>query len=214
MTHLLSRPLVIVPPDRGCSKTCSNPPPVVSPPDCGCSKRSSVLRPGLVGIDAWTVPRSSSHPALQLWSLHGEELPHNFCFSCLYLYRPVDELKELFACTWLTGGATSRRTAAGIVPADEHEQAVAQEEIVRHEGSCCDSGTLSLKPKASLRIWPLPSSSNTGGVGVAPASVDQFLASCPAGQSSNSSRISSHVFAPPTSSANERTSRVPQSGHS
>jgi len=60
---------------------------------------------------------------MQLSSMHGAKLPHNFLPFCLYLFRPVDELRKLCACTWLTEGATSLSTvvdieAAGAVPAE------------------------------------------------------------------------------------------------
>ena len=61
---------------------------------------------------------------MQLSSMLVAKLPHklgdfDFLPFCLYLSgRPVDELKKLVACTWLTEGATSLSTAAGAVPAE------------------------------------------------------------------------------------------------
>ena len=44
---------------------------------------------------------------MQLSSMHGAKLPHNFLPFCLYLFRPVDELRKL-----------ADIEAAGAVPAE------------------------------------------------------------------------------------------------
>ena len=86
---------------------------------------------------------------MQLSSMHGAKLPHNFSPFCLYLSgRPVDELKKLVACTWLTEGATSLSTAAGAVPAEAEVDAEGVEDaIVEDAGRFgTTTGTLGLKP--------------------------------------------------------------------
>ena len=95
---------------------------------------------------------------MQLSSIHAAKLPHklgefDFLFFCLYLSgRPVDELRELVACTWLTEGATSRSTAAGAVPAEAEVDAGGVEDAIVEDAGRFGTatGTLGLQPNGRV----------------------------------------------------------------
>ena len=94
---------------------------------------------------------------MQLSSVHGAKLPHNFLPFCLYLFRPVDELRKLDA---IVGGAED---AEGAEEAEDAMVGATVVAVVLPAGRFgTTTGTLGLKPNGrvvSCRVVSCGSSS-------------------------------------------------------